>query len=197
MRKNLYEWPLLAGCTKWFGAGMMLLLSGLLSYSYFSGMNSDIPLFPLLALSLTEGGIILWVVIFFTENHHPIKSLISGLMVVLCIGTTSLVTATSMIEYVFHLHNVISLYATGVTNVVLCAMLMAHMLSMIATPLIDKIEHVNKSIDGHTVSIKQSVDSVPLIRNIDGERKRGRPLEIRHLPQVDEQGDVQPTNSTL
>lgn len=118
----------------------MLLLSALLSYAYFGGMNTDIPLFPLLALSLTEGGIFLWLVIFATERHHPTKSLVSGMMLILCIATTSLVTATSMIEYVFHLHNVIAAYATGATDVVLCVMLMAHMLALVSTPVIGKLE---------------------------------------------------------
>jgi len=117
-----------------------LVLSALLSFSFFASLDASIPAFSVLALSLTEGGLLAWLVVFVAKKHHPILSMVAGLMTGACIVTTFLVTMTSAYILVFHQDNLVSGLLATVTEAVLLLMFGLHVLAAIIPPIVIRLE---------------------------------------------------------
>ncbi len=137
----LFNWNWLSVVMKVVFGLAALLLSAILSYTFFSGIEpAGMSIFPFAALTLTEGGLVAWMLIFSAMKHHSIKSLIALLMVGGCLVTTITVTFAELVQ-LFQDHTLVS-NATikNGTLILLEVMLAAHILATISDFLIGKIE---------------------------------------------------------
>lgn len=143
---RLFNWHWLAVVVKVALGVTALLLSAILSYSFFMSIKpAGMDVFPFAALSLTEGGLIAWIVIFSTMKHHMITSLIAILMIVACFITTIVVTFAELIV-IFQDHALVdNATVKNGTLILLEIMLALHVLAAISDFLIGKVEWLIKT----------------------------------------------------
>jgi len=143
---NLFNWNWLAIVVKVVLGLAAILISAILSYTFFLGIEpAGMAIFPFAALTLTEGGVLGWMLIFAGMKHHRIKSLIALLMVVFSVITTLVVTFAELIQ-LFNDHSLVSnATVKNGTLVLLEIMLGAHIVAAISDFLIGKIESIMSS----------------------------------------------------
>lgn len=139
--KGLFNWHWLSLVIKTVLGLAALLVSAILSYTFFNSIKpAGMDVFPFAALSLTEGGLIGWILIFSTMRHHPIKGLIALIMVIASAVTTIAVTFAELIV-LFQDHSLIdNMTVKNGTLILLEIMLAAHILAALSDFLIGKME---------------------------------------------------------
>jgi len=139
--KGLFNWHWLSIVIKTVLGLAALLVSAILSYTFFNSIKPEgMDVFPFAALSLTEGGLIGWILIFSTMRHHPIKGLIALIMVIASAVTTIAVTFAELIV-LFQDHSLIdNMTIKNGTLILLEIMLAAHIIAALSDFLIGKME---------------------------------------------------------
>lgn len=143
---SLFNWHWLATIAKSAATVVVLLLSAILSYTFFKSISPPgMDVFPFAALSLTEGGLVIWLLIFSAMKHHVINSLIALIMIGACLITTLVITFAELIQ-LFQDHSLVD-NATVVngTLILLEVMLGLHLVAAMADFLVGKIEWLIKT----------------------------------------------------
>jgi hypothetical protein len=141
----LFNWHWLSNVVKFVMSLAALLISGILSYTFFQGISpAGMAIFPFAALSLTEGGFVAWIVIFSTMKHHKINSLIAVIMIGACLLTTLVITFAELIQ-LFQDHTLVSnATVQNGTLILLEVMLSLHIVAAASDFLIGKFEWLLK-----------------------------------------------------
>jgi hypothetical protein len=200
---RLFHWHGFAQVLKIGATLAALLLSGILSFSYFSSISpAGMAVFPFAALSLTEGGLIVWTLIFTSMKHHRINSLIALVMIIACFVTTVTVTLAELIQ-LFQDHALINnqIVING-TLILLEIMLGCHLLAAMSDFLIGKIEwlltemaqpkeeHVmSSSFDEHLAWAKSlHPEQLEMLRIEATKRQQSGPLAVPELDKANQNG---------
>lgn len=138
---QLFNLNWLAGLMKAALGLAALLLSALLSFTFFGAISpTGMAVFPFAALTLTEGGLVGWLIIFVCMVHHKVSGLIAVLMILFCFITTITVTFAELIQ-MFQDHSLVSsdIVRNG-TLILLEVMLGLHVLAALSDFMIAKFE---------------------------------------------------------
>lgn len=109
MKQPLSMAHVIGGFFKFLAIFAPLALSALLSYLFFTTIAPpDKWWFPYFAMGLTEGGLVLWFVVFLLMRHEPFSKAWAMLMVIAC-GIASFIVAGTELHILFT-------SATGVTD---------------------------------------------------------------------------------
>ncbi len=138
---GLFNWHWLSLVIKTVLGLAALLVSAILSYTFFNSIKpAGMVVFPFAALSLTEGGLIGWILIFSSMRHHPIKGLIALIMIIACAVTTIAVTFAELIV-LFQDHSLIdNMTVKNGSLILLEIMLAVHIIAALSDFLIGKME---------------------------------------------------------
>jgi hypothetical protein len=181
---RLFNWHWLAVIVKVALGVTVLLLSGILSYSFFQSIKpAGMDVFPFAALSLTEGGLIAWIVIFSTMKHHVINSLIALLMIGACFITTIVVTFAELIV-IFQDHSLVdNATIKNGTLILLEIMLALHVLAAVSDFLIGKIEWLVKTWVPVNHMLTPPERQVMIEENRQSEQMPQHSTHIQEVPQ--------------